>query len=106
MLNFTTAWSMATKKSTFGYDGDSNYIMDDVGCKGTERKLDYCPNKYYHDCKVGEAAGVICFGNIFLLGNLIADFQIIDLENEPLLILAGGKDNKSGDILYRRKPIW
>ena len=31
---------------------------------------------------------------------------MIDLENEPLIILAGGKDNKSGDILYRRKPIW
>ena len=74
MLNFTTAWSMATKKSTFGYDSDSNYIMDDVGCKGTERKLDYCPNKYYHDCKAGEAAGVICYGNILLLENLIVEF--------------------------------
>ena len=64
MMNFSTptAWSRATKKSTFGHNMDANYIMDDVRCVGTELKLDYCPNKYYHDCNVGEAAGVICYG--------------------------------------------
>ena len=73
MLGLNTSFARATKNSQHGNWRD-DFIMDDVGCKGTERKLDYCPNKYYHDCKAGEAAGVICYGNILLLENSIVEF--------------------------------
>ena len=52
---------MATRGSTFG-DMGNHYIMDDVHCKGSEKKLEYCSNKYFNDCKAGDGAGVICIG--------------------------------------------
>ena len=60
-LELDTSWAMATRKSTFG-DKGTFYIMDDVHCEGSEKKLEYCSNKYFHDCRAGEGAGVICFG--------------------------------------------
>ena len=44
--------------------GSGNIWMDDVGCKGTERRLQDCGFLGYgiHNCRHSEDAGVRCSG--------------------------------------------
>jgi len=48
-----------TKESRFG-SSSRDFIMDSVRCDGTEERLIDCQHNTDHDCREGEAAGVLC----------------------------------------------
>ncbi|XP_071953395.1 uncharacterized protein [Antedon mediterranea] len=59
-LNFEVAQEALTR-SHFG-SGSGRYILDDLGCKGTERSIFSCPSSGLGrtNCRAGEAASVRC----------------------------------------------
>ena len=60
MLGFNATGARATNLAYHGSAGD-DFIMDDVKCKGDEKDLEECEHRYNnHDCRVQEAAGVVC----------------------------------------------
>ena len=59
MLGLGTGGATATNNAYFGTHG-SDFIMDDVNCRGDEEDLWDCAFLANHNCASSEAAGVIC----------------------------------------------
>jgi len=60
MLGFRkVGWSKATTSSKFG-EVPTDFIMDNVGCRGNEKNILKCPRSPSRVCSAMEGAGVIC----------------------------------------------
>ena len=46
--------------SSFGWDSDYDFVMDDVACSGSESNLQACSYLSTHNCGSTEGAGVVC----------------------------------------------
>ena len=56
---------MAVTKSFFGIgDNATNFVLDDLECKGQEVSITHCKHGGIgkHNCHKGEQAGVLCIG--------------------------------------------
>ena len=80
-LGYDPEYAVATIKSTFGSD-QSEYIMDNVNCTGTESSIFECQFLVNNNCEKNEAAGVVCgtknTENLepFVLGNKLLTFEL------------------------------
>ena len=57
----TIAGGVALTMGALG-PNDTNYLLDNVECDGSENSLQGCQNEAVgdHNCRLGEHAGVIC----------------------------------------------
>ena len=46
--------------SSFGWDSNYNFVMDNVACSGSESQLQTCSYSGSHNCGSSEGAGVVC----------------------------------------------
>ncbi|KAH0506606.1 Deleted in malignant brain tumors 1 protein [Microtus ochrogaster] len=60
----------APVEARFG-DGPGEFLLDEMGCTGTESFLGQCPHAgwHLHNCGPGEDASVICEGSFLILTN-------------------------------------
>ena len=65
-------------KTSIGVE-DSNFLMDDVKCRGDERRLSECRHITSHNCGNHEGAGVIC--SSLTLADAISDGVSDDSSN-------------------------
>ena len=77
--------AVAKTSSEYGKLSESNYIMDDVECAGTENSLFDCPHATTHNCGLTEAAGVVC---------------------REIIKLVGGPNRLSGNVFISNQPVW
>lgn len=62
MLGFEGGAEKAKRFGAFGL-GNSNFLLDEVNCTGSERSLEECDKNPWkeHDCRSYEVAGVVCY---------------------------------------------
>jgi len=87
----------ATIESAFGEMHSINYTMDRVRCYGNETDLADCYHMSRHACDVGEAAGVVCAEEGWVLPQ--------HCNEEGRLCLAGGSEPSAGNVYLGGHPV-
>ena len=67
-MGYAGGAELVTKGSHFG-NTSAEFVMDDVWCEGAEHGVEECSHHSLHDCGPGEAAGVVCNGELFKNSN-------------------------------------
>ena len=73
--------SQITKQSAFG-PVPAEFAMDDVGCTGSEERLQDCEHVAFDNCGTGEGAGVICAGNYYFMPHSRTKWVILNHSRE------------------------